>query len=131
MNSIFDIVYRFLVFISELTHLTYQEINIIVYYIIAPFVYLFLLDKIFRFHYLKISFGIFVILFLAFIPDFAKFSHEAFLCSQHFLQSFGFIGLNYVGASVIICVVFPFVVFVLLFWRAYKDKIKNTSKSKF
>ena len=128
MNSVFDIVYRFLVFISELTHLTYQEINIIVYYIIALFIYLFLLDKIFRFHYLKIGFSIFVILFLIIIPDFEEFSHQAFLSSQHFLQGFGFIGLDYVGASVVICVVLPFVVFVMLFRKAYKERINKFLK---
>lgn len=122
MDTVFNIVYRFLVFISELTHLTYQEINIIVYYIITPFIYLFLLDKIFHFHYLKIAFSIFVILFLIFIPDFEKFSHQAFLSSQHFLQSFGFIGLNYVGASVVICVVLPVIVFVLLIWLIRRKK---------
>lgn len=128
MNSVFDVVYRFLVFISEITHLTYHEINIIVYYIIAPFIYLFLLDKIFRFHYLKIIFSIFVILFLLFVPDFAKFSHQAFISSQHFLQSFGFIGLDYVGASVVICVVLPFIVFIILFRKVYKERIKTFFK---
>jgi hypothetical protein len=128
MDAVFDIVYRFLVFISELTHLSYHEINIIVYYIIAPFVYFFLLDKIFHFHYLKIGFAVFVILFLIFIPDFAAFSTNAFISSQHFLQGFGFLGLNYVGASVVICVVLPFLVFSGLFWVAYKDKIKRRIK---
>ena len=122
MNSIFDVVYRFLVFISELTHLTYQEINIIVYYIIAPFLYLFLLDKIFRFHYLKIAYCIFVILFLIFIPDFEKFSYRAFISSQHFLQGFGFVGLNYIAASVVICVVLPLLVLIVLLLFLYKRK---------
>ena len=122
MNAVFDIVYRLLVFISEITHLSYHEINIIVYYIIAPFVYLFLLDKIFHFHYLEIAFSIFVILFLIFIPDFSKFSTEAFISSQHFLQGFAFIGLDYVGASVVICVVLPFIVFMVLLKLVYKRK---------
>ena len=119
MNSIFDAVYRFLVFISELTHLSYHEINIIVYYIIAPFIYLFLLDKIFHFHYLKIAFSIFVILFLIFIPDFSKFSTQAFISSQHFLQCFGSIGLDYVGASVVICVVVPVIILLVLLWIVF------------
>ena len=71
----------------------------------------------------------FVILFLIFILDFAKFSHEAFLSSQHFLQSFGFIGLNYAGASVVICVVFPFVVFVTFFGGMWTSNKKNLRKS--
>ena len=125
MNSIFDAVYRFLVFISELTHLSYHEINIVVYYIIAPFIYLFLLDKIFHFHYLKIGFSIFVILFLIFIPDFSKFSTRAFISSQHFLQCFGFVGLNYVGASVVICVVVPIIILAVLLWIVYKRKKVN------
>lgn len=128
MNALFDVVYRFLVFISNSTHLTYQEINIIVYYIIAPFVYFFLIDKIYRFHYLKIIFSIFIILFLLLIPNFEKFSYKAFIASQHFLQGFEFLGLNYTGASVVICVVIPFIAFVWLFWKAYKERIKNLFK---
>ncbi len=128
MDAVFDIVYRFLVFISEITQLSYHEINSIVYYIIVLFIYLFLLDKIFHFHYLKIACSIVVILFLIFIPDFAKFPTKAFISSQHFLQGFGFVGLDYVGASVVICVVLPFVVFVIIFWIAYKEKIKRYFK---
>ena len=122
MNETFNLVYRFLVFISEFTGLTYQEINIVVYYIITPFVYLFLLDKVFNFHYLKIGFASIVFLFLLFISDFERFSFNAFIASQHFLQSFSWMGLHYIGASVIFCVVLPFLFLLLLISLVYNKK---------
>jgi uncharacterized BrkB/YihY/UPF0761 family membrane protein len=75
-----------------------------------------LLDKIFRFHYFKIGFGMTLLLLLLFIPDLHAFSYRAFIASQHFLQGFKFIGLGYIGASVVICVMLPLLLFVLLFW---------------
>jgi len=61
MNRIiFKIVANSLSFIGSKTGLTYNEINIIVYYFGIPFSWLCLLDIIFNFHYFKIAFAIFI-----------------------------------------------------------------------
>jgi len=45
MNSIFQIVYDILMIMLRLTGFTYKEINIIVYFVVIPFIYFILLDK--------------------------------------------------------------------------------------
>ena len=64
MNLIFNIVANILVLIAKKTKLTYNEINIIVYYFIIPFTWVVLLDIIFHFHYLKITYSVFILVFL-------------------------------------------------------------------
>ena len=56
MDLIFQLVANSLFRVSQILGLTYNEINIILYYLIIPFTWLVLLDKIFKFHYLKITF---------------------------------------------------------------------------
>lgn len=123
MNEIFVLVYSILEGISKITGLSYNEINIIVYYIIVPFVYLSLFDKLFKKHYCKIGFSIAVILFLIFVKDFSFFSDDLFDKSVRFLQWFEVIGWNYIVASVIICVIVPFVTLMFLLYFVYRSKI--------
>ena len=119
MNAIFHIVYSALMLLSDLTGLTYNEVNIVVYYIILPFGYVVLADKIWKKHYLKVGyiFSVLVILFL--IHDFKVFSDWLFQKSVDFLLSFQIFGWNYTVSSVLICVIFPGIVFVLMFFLAY------------
>ena len=125
MSLIFDIVAATLQLISYMTGLSYKEINIIVYYVMAPFLYLALIDRIYKKHFLKIIFGIGVIGLLLYIGNFRESSEWLFDKSVMFLLSFERFGLDYVAASVIICVVLPGVLFVYLFYCAYKSEIKK------
>lgn len=105
--------------LSALTGLSYNEVNIIVYYMMIPFVYIFLADKILKTHLLKIAFGLAMVSCLFAIKDFSKFSDWLFAESVDFLLGFRRIGWNYIVASVMVCVVFPAAVFIGMFHFAY------------
>jgi len=57
VNLIFQIVAGLLNGIALVTGLTYNEINIIAYYLILPFIYVALFDRILKKHYLKIIYA--------------------------------------------------------------------------
>jgi hypothetical protein len=124
MNTIFQIVYLLLVWLSEVTGLSYRATNIVVYFIIIPFVYLLLADKLLKKHYLKIGFSILVLILLLIIKDFEVFSSQLFDLSVKFLLWFQIIGWNYTVASVIICVVIPLIAFLVLIYFAYWKRMK-------
>jgi hypothetical protein len=119
MNTTFEIVSSLLKWIAEVTGFTYNEVNIIAYYIILPFAYIILADRIFQKHMLKILYVVGVSVFLFLITDFTRFSDWLFQKSVDFLLSFQFLGWNYIVASVLICVVFPAVVFIVMFHFAF------------
>lgn len=115
MNSIvFKIVANSLSFIGNKTGLTYNEINILVYYFCIPFSWLCLLDIIFSFHYLKIAFVIFTMGFIAGCRNFKTYSDWLFEKSVLFLNYFNRYGSNYVATSVWICVSLPIVIYAIL-----------------
>ena len=120
MNDIFESVVEILVGISQITGLSYNEVNIIVYYIIIPFSWTVLLDKIFKFHYFKISFSLIILGFLLFIKDYYDFCDWLFEKSADFLLSLG----DYIIMSVIVCVFLVIIVYMVLIYFAYLKKIK-------
>ena len=120
MTKIFIIVRDSLQFFANLSGLSYTGINIIVYYFIIPFVFIFFIDKIFNMDYLKISYGIGLVLSILLINDFEKFSIWLFKKSASFLNSFSFLGWDYTLASVIICVFIPILVLSFLIYYTYK-----------
>ncbi len=119
MSAIFQIVYSLLLWISEVTGFTYNEVNIIAYYIVLPFAFVMLADRILKTHLLKIFYVAGVTVFLWWIENFSGFSDWLFQKSVDFLLSFQILGWNYVVSSVLICVVFPAIVFVVMFHFAY------------
>lgn len=126
MNSIFAIVYEILARMSALTGLSYNEINIIVYYMVIPFAYLALLDRILKKHFLKIGFSVLLLAFFLFVNDFSRFSDRLFHESVVFLLWFGRVGLDYTAASVVICVFIPLSVFLVTFHFAKKaEKVEE------
>lgn len=114
MQEIFDIVYRFLMYMAAKTGFTYFEVNIILYYMIIPLVYGALVDRIYKFHYVKIGVVIAWLIGLLCIKSFSVFSERAFAWSQDFLLSWEWLGMNYVAASVIFCVIVPVGLFITL-----------------
>ena len=119
MNTTFQTVSSLLNWIAEVTGFTYNEVNIIAFYIILPFAYLILADRILQKHMLKILYVVGVLVCLFLITDFTEFSGWLFQKSVDFLLSFQFLGWNYIVASVLICVVFPAVVFIVMFHFAF------------
>lgn len=119
MNAAFQIVYLLLMWIAEVTGFSYNEVNIIAYYIVLPFAYVFLADRILKRQALKILYIVAITAVLLSIRDFSVFSDWLFQESVDFLLSFEVFGWNYIVASVLICVVFPAVVFAIMFHFAY------------
>jgi len=123
MDEIFQIIYEFLKWVSKTTGLTYREVNIIVYFIILPSIFIYLLGRILKRKSLIILFGFIVVLMMVIIPDFEIFSSKLFDKSVNFLNWFDHIGLNYIQASVIICVIIPTIIILLLIYLKRKKEI--------
>lgn len=123
MSDIFQIVYGGLMWLSSRTGLTYQEVNIIVYYLLVPLVFLILADRILRTHLCSTFFAIAWLFLLLLVPGFERFSSALFDWSVGFLLSFSQLGWNYTVASVLICVVFPGLVFLLLCFYAFRKRV--------
>ncbi len=114
MNKIFIIVRDLLLNISVIIKLSYNEINIIVYYYILPFFYLSIIDYKLNTHILKILFICLILASIILIKDFNNFSNLLFMRSVKFLKWFEIIGWNYVVSSVIICVFIPILILLLI-----------------
>lgn len=118
--SIFAIVAGMEHMIARIFHLTYNEVNILVYYLLIPLSWTVILDY-------KVGFPVFTILLLLLWSclywkvrkNFKTFCDVAFRISQLFLLKFQKIGWNYVVSSVIICVVVPIIIYIGLFYMAF------------
>ncbi len=101
--------------IAKLTGSTYNEVNIVVYYLIIPLSWTVMVDYITMLPFLTPMYIIAWIVFLW--KDPMKFRDRcdwAFDKSVDFLLWFKRIGWNYVVSSVIICVVVPFLIYIEL-----------------
>jgi hypothetical protein len=126
MNETFQIVYKFLKWVSQVSGFTYHEVNVIVYFFIIPAIFVYLLGRILKKKYLILVYGTLVLLAVILIADFTLFSTWIFERSVDFLNGFGKIGLNYIQASVVICVIVPFLISIILLILAKKKRfIKN------
>jgi len=120
VNKIFEFVVFILKRIGEITGLTYNEVNIIIYFIIIPFSWLCMLDIIFDVHFFKIGFFIFLIGFLIGCRDFKTYSNWLYSKSVNFLLSFKKFNVDYFKASVWICVSLPLLIYILLIVLIFK-----------
>ena len=122
MKLIFDLVTRSLLTIGKWTHLTYNEINIIVYYLLIPLSWCIMADCIFKRPYLSIlCTAIWACILIVKHSCFSEWCDRAFRASVDFLLWFGRIGWNYTVASVIICVVVPLMIYGILIWQLVKS----------
>jgi hypothetical protein len=121
VQRIFNLVRDMLISGASFLKITYNEINIIVYYFLIPFSWLCMLDVIYEFHYLKLAFIIFCLGFYIGCRNFRTFSDELFMKSVYFLNYFKRFGSNYVSASVWICVVVPILIYVGLIYLIVKN----------
>ena len=121
MLPIFAVVAGLEHIIAKLTGATYNEVNIIVYYLLIPLSWAVLVDYITMLPFLA---PIYIIAWLVFLwKNPMKFRHRcdwAFDKSVDFLLWFKKIGWNYVVSSVIICVVVPALIYVELIWAVVK-----------
>jgi len=101
--------------IAKLTGSTYNEVNIVVYYLIIPLSWTVMVDYITMMPFLTLMYIIAWIVFLWKDPiRFRNRCDWAFMKSVDFLLWFKKIGWNYIVSSVIICVVVPVLVYIEL-----------------
>ena len=108
--------------IAKLTGSTYNEVNIIVYYLLIPLSWTVMIDYLTKLPFLSPMFVLAWIVFLWKDPmKFRDRSDWAFMKSVDFLLWFKRIGWNYVVSSVIICVIIPILVYVELIYAIIKS----------
>jgi len=115
MLPIFAVVAGLEHIIAKLTGTTYNEVNIIVYYLLIPLSWTAMVDYITMMPFLTPMYIIAWVIFLW--KDQMKFRDRcdwAFDRSVDFLLWFKKIGWNYVVSSVIICVVVPVLIYIEL-----------------
>ena len=101
--------------IAKVTGMTYNEVNIIVYYLLIPLSWAVMIDYITMMPILTPMYIIAWVIFLW--KDPMKFRDRcdwAFMKSVDFLLWFKRIGWNYIVSSVIICVVIPALIYLEL-----------------
>ena len=109
--------------IAKVTGLTYNEVNIIVYYLLIPLSWAVLIDSITMLPLLSPMYIMGWIVFLWKDPmRFRDRCDWAFGKSVDFLLWFKKIGWNYIVSSVIICVVVPALVYAELIYGIIKMK---------
>ena len=114
---IFAIVAGAELLIAKLSGTTYNEVNIIVYYLVIPLSWMVIVDYITKMPFLTPMFILAWVIFLW--KDKMKFRNRcdlAFDKSVDFLLWFKKIGWNYIVSSVIICVVVPILVYIELIY---------------
>lgn len=112
MNKCFWMVANFLLFLAKKTKLTYNEINIILYYLIIPLTWCILLDLIIKLPIFTIGFILlWAIIFIVVGKSFSQWCDRIFVLSQQFIKLFG----DYIHYSVVICVIVPLIIYLILF----------------
>ena len=101
--------------IAKLTGATYNEVNIIVYYLLIPLSWAVMIDYITKMPFLSIMYVIAWVVFLWKDPmKFRDRCNWVFIKSVDFLLWLKKIGWNYVVSSVIICVIIPILIYMEL-----------------
>ena len=113
ISSIFRKVADVLIYGASVMGITYNEINIIVYYLLIPLTWTIMLD-----FYIGTPITTYTLIFIWFgikigtWGRFREWSNWAFMRSVDFLNYFNRWGGNYVLNSVIICVLVPILIYV-------------------
>ena len=115
MLPIFAIVAGVEHIIAKVTGMTYNEVNIIVYYLLIPLSWAVMIDYITMMPILTPMYIIAWVIFLWKYPmKFRDRCDWAFMKSVDFLLWFKRIGWNYIVSSVVICVVVPGLIYLEL-----------------
>lgn len=115
VNSIFNIVAQSLLWIGKKTGLTYNEVNILVYYLLIPLSWTVMFDCWLRLPVTTVMLiCVWIGIFIATRHTFSLWCDWAFKDSVDFLNWFSRWGSNYVLSSVIICVVIPIAIYAFL-----------------
>ena len=115
IRKVFNIVARSLNWIGKKTGLTYNEINILVYYLLIPLSWTIILDYRLKTPYLSTALVcIWVGIFIATRHNFNQWCDKVFTDSVRILNWFNRWGGNYILNSVIICVIIPLIIYLAL-----------------
>ncbi len=106
----------FLQLLAKKTKLTYNEVNVIVYYFIIPLTWCIMLDciihtPVFSFIWITLTISIWLC-----IDNFSDWCDKLFKLSQQFICFFG----EYIKYSVIICVIIPVIIYGILIFLMLK-----------
>jgi len=113
---IFSRVENALSVLAQNLNLTYNQINIIVYYMLIPFSWLVMLDMINNSYYFTLGFLLVILGFFVGCRNFRDYSDWLFTKSVIFLDSFNKYGSNYTLSSVVICVFIPIIIYSVLIY---------------
>jgi hypothetical protein len=121
IRRIFGAVADALEAVGGLTGLNYNEVNVLLYYLVVPMSWGVMLDV----WLLKPIFGptvllIWIGILFAVRRNFSSWCDRVFDVSVDFLNWFNQFGSNYVLNSVIICVLVPLAIYSLLTWLLVK-----------
>lgn len=115
IKKCFDIVADALYWLAQTFGMTYNEINIIIYYLIVPLTWTVMIDFLIKKPITTPILGLaWVVIFIMHRNDFKQWCDWAFQKSVDFLLWFDRIGWNYTLSSVIICVVVPILIYAIL-----------------
>ena len=117
IRQTFAIVANLLLWIGRKTGLTYNEVNILVYYLLIPLSWTVMLDFLIRKPYSTAAvLFTWLGIFIATRHTFREWCDLAFKDSVDFLNWFNRWGGNYVLNSVIICVLVPLLIYGVLLY---------------
>jgi len=97
-------------------NLTYNQINVIVYYILIPLSWVIMLDMINNSYHFTAGFLLVTTGFFVGCRNFKEYSDWLFTKSVMFLDSFNRYGSNYILSSVVICVFIPIIIYSVLIY---------------
>jgi hypothetical protein len=121
IDATFQAVAKGLYYSGTIINLNYNQMNILVYFGIIPLIWAFIIDKMFRFHYVKLMHLLVILFCWVTINNLSAFCDDLFYACVIFLNLFRPIGIDYVAASVLFCVVLP-IAFHMFLWRVLKRK---------
>jgi hypothetical protein len=116
INLIFKFVANQLHLLARKLNLTYNEINVIVYFFVVPLSWAVLIDVYFDSNFSTLLFISFILGFRLGCTNFKFYADELFLKSVQFLNYFNRFGSNYYKTSVWICIVVPMLIYIYLFY---------------
>lgn len=125
MSPTFYIVYQTLEWLSSITGLSYEEANIVVYYIIGPLIFFALIDKILGKPIFSSVFSLLLLIAGVQIRDLSQFSEQLFDWSVRFLLGFSHLGIGYDKASVLVCVLLPILLLIILYRLAFPSQFER------
>jgi hypothetical protein len=127
IDATFRAVAKGLYYSGTLINLSYNEMNILVYFGIIPLIWASMIDKMFRFHYVKLTIMLVILFCWVTVTNLSAFCDDLFHACVIFLNLFRPIGIDYVAASVLFCVVLP-IAFHVFLWHALKRKQLSRSE---